>query len=98
MRVVVNGGFEPLESSKHFLKWVGRVMSEKIPGTDETYGARIEVAKNKVREAFRREFTDKQYAEFEKWGLDPTEIQEIENSPWADIGEIIKQRLLELNE
>jgi hypothetical protein len=98
VEVLAHGGIEHPETSKRFMKWVGRVMSETIPGTDDTYGTRIEAAKNKVRAGFRKVFTDKQYADFEKWGLDPTEIQEIENSPWTDIGELIQKRMLELKE
>jgi hypothetical protein len=98
VEVLAHGGIEHPETSKRFMKWVGRVMSETIPGTDDTYGTRIEAAKNKVRAGFRKVFTDKQYADFEKWGLDPTEIQEIENNPWTDIGELIQKRMLELKE
>ena len=69
------------EAGQRFIKWLGRVMTEKIPGTDVTYGADIEVIKNNTRSAFRNELTEKQYAEFESWGVDPTDIKEIENSP-----------------
>jgi hypothetical protein len=98
VEVLAHGGIEHPETSKRFMKWIGRVMGETIPGTDETYGTRIQAAKRKVSDGFRKVFTDEQYADFEKWGLDPTEIKEIENSPWADIGERIQERMLQLKE
>jgi len=96
--VIAYGEAKHPEAGSRFIKWLGRVMTEKIPGTDVTYGADIEVIKNNTRSAFRSEFTEEQYAEFESWGVDPTEIKEIENSPWADLEERVKQRLLELAE
>jgi len=96
--VIAYGEAKHPEASQRFIKWLGRVMSEKIPGTDVTYGADIEVIKNNAREAFRSEFTEEQYAEFESWGVDPTEIKDIENNPWADLEERVKQRLLKLAE
>lgn len=44
----------------------------------------METVKGSVGEGLRRELSEKQYAEFEEWGLDPTEIQDITNTPWAD--------------
>ena len=61
--------------------WLARVLSEKIPGTDETYGARIESVKNGVRTTFKREWSEAQYREFEAWGVDPTEIESVAGSP-----------------
>ena len=96
--VIAYGEAKHPEAGPRFIKWLGRVMSEKIPGTDVTYGADIEVIKNNTRSAFRSELTEKQYAEFESWGVDPTEIKEIENSPWADLEERVKKRLLKMAE
>jgi len=96
--VIAYGEAKHPEAGPRFIKWLGRVMTEKIPGTDVTYGANIEVIKNNTREAFRNEFTEEQYAEFESWGVDPTEIKEIEDSPWADLEARVKQRLLKLAE
>ncbi len=84
------------EAGQQFMKLFARIMSEKIPGTDVTYGAEIEAAKNNVRSAFRSKFSDKQYAEFESWGVDPTEIKEIDDNPWADIEKRVKKRMEEL--
>ena len=96
--VIAYGEAKHPEAGPRFIKWLGRVMTEKIPGTDVTYGADIEVIKNNTRSAFRNEFTEKQYAEFESWGVDPTDIKEIENSPWADLEERVKKRLLKMVE
>lgn len=61
--------------------WLARVLGEKIPGTDETYGARIESVKQRMRAAFKREWSDAQYKEFEAWGVDPTEVENVPGSP-----------------
>ena len=71
--------------------WIGRVMSEKVPGTDETYGARIESVKNRMRATFKREWTAEQYREFQAWGVDPTEIKKVPGSP----NELLEQRVIE---
>ncbi len=81
-----------------FMEWVGRLVSEKIPDSNVTYGALIEETKNDVRTALRRELNTKQYAEFESWRMDPTEVKEIEGSPWDDLEERIEQRVFELTE
>jgi hypothetical protein len=96
VEVVAYGEAKHPEAGPRFMEWLGRVVSEKIPGTEVTYGAEVEAAKNNVRAAFRREFTEEQYAEFEGWGVDPVEIKEIEDSPWSDFEERVGQRVREL--
>jgi hypothetical protein len=64
-----------------FGPWLARVLTEKVPGTDETYGARIEAVKGRMRATFKREWSEAQYAEFEAWGVDPTEVQNVPESP-----------------
>jgi hypothetical protein len=61
--------------------WVARVLTEKVPGTDETYGARIESVKSGMRATFKREWSEAQYREFEAWGVDPTEIDSVPGGP-----------------
>lgn len=61
--------------------WLARVLSEKIPGTDDTYGTRIESVKNGMRATLKREWSEAQYREFEAWGVDPTEIESVAGSP-----------------
>ncbi|MEE8107440.1 MAG: hypothetical protein V3T86_18040 [Planctomycetota bacterium] len=56
-------------------------LGEKMPGSQETYGASIERVKNGMRESFQREWTPTQYRDYREWGVDPTEIQKIEGSP-----------------
>lgn len=69
--------------------WFWRVMGEKIPGTDETYGARIESVKATMRATFKRDWTEAQYKEFEEWALDPTEVQNVPGSPNEALGKRI---------
>ena len=88
-------GVTYIQSEEPLIKF-NQPYTETIPGTDVTYGARIESAKNEVREAFRSELTEEQYAEFEDWRMDPTEIQEIEDSPWADFEDRIAERVEDL--
>ena len=76
----------------------GRLWSETFPGSTETYAERLEAAEGSVRDAFRRELNDDQYAEFEDWGVDPTEVQGIAESPWRDIKDRVGERAQELRE
>lgn len=76
-------------------KWgtfLGRVLSEEIPGTEETYGLRAETLKGGVREGLRRTLSDEQFAAFMAWRLDPTEIQGIQGSPWKGIEPRVQDR------
>ena len=75
---------------------VGRIGSEKIPGTNETYGARIESVKNAMRASFKREWSPAQYREFKEWKVDPTEIQKVRGSPNADLWKRVAERAREL--
>lgn len=75
-----------------FGRWVARVFSEKVPGTDETYGARIESVKNAMRATLRREWSEAQYREFEAWGVDPSEIEKVPGSPNEALGKRIAER------
>ena len=68
------------------------IVSEKIPGTDETYGTRIESVKNRMRETFKRDWSEAQYREFEQWGVDPTEIEKVPDSPNTALMERIMER------
>jgi hypothetical protein len=73
-----------------FGRWIGRLLSEKIPGTDVTYGKRIEAVKESMRATFKKEWTVEQFKEFQEWGLDPTEIQKVPGSP----NEALEKRIL----
>lgn len=64
-----------------FGRWLGRVLSDQMPGTNETYGARIEAVKNSMRASFKREWSEAQYREFEAWGVDPSEVEKVPGSP-----------------
>jgi hypothetical protein len=90
VEIVARGAAEP-GKDHGFGRWIGRVLSEKIPGTDETYGARIEAVKSTMRASFKREWSAAQYREFESWGVDPTEVQNVPGSP----NERIRDRIVE---
>jgi len=74
-----------------FGRWLGRVLTEQIPGTNETYGVRIESVKNAMRAEFKREWSEAQYREFEEWGVDPSEVEKVPGSP----NEVIWKRIVE---
>jgi hypothetical protein len=77
-------------------KWIGRLVSEKVPGTDMTYAARIEGVKAAMRERFKREWTEEQYREYVEWGVDPTEVQNVPGSPNEAIFRRINERARQL--
>jgi len=78
--------------------WIGRVTTIKVPGTDQTYAERVEVVKASVRQAFKRTFSDEQWKEYEDWGADPIEIEDVPGSPNEALGERIRARAQELRE
>jgi hypothetical protein len=71
--------------------WFVKVITEKIPGSDETYAARIEAVKATVRESFRESWSAEQFAKYREWGVDPIEIQKVPGSP----GEELERRFME---
>jgi len=75
-----------------FGRWFARVAGETIPGTNKTYGERIEAVKASMRANFKREWSESQYKEFEEWGIDPTEIQKVPGSPNAELEKRILAR------
>jgi hypothetical protein len=76
--------------------FIQRIVTERVPGTDETYGSRIEASKQRLREAFQREMSESQYNEFVAWQMDPTEVENVPGSPYADLGPQILERAREL--
>ena len=58
-----------------------RLVSEKVPGGDLTYAARIEAIKSATRERLRAAWRPEAYEEFVAWGVDPLEVKGIEGSP-----------------
>ena len=77
-------------------KLLQRVGSEKIPGTEETFAARIESIKGEMREQFRKAWSKKQYRMYEQWQLDPSEIQNVKNTPNDEAFRRIRERAREL--
>ncbi len=75
-----------------FGRWFARVASEKVPGTNQTYVAQIESIKTSMRTTFKRDWSKAQFKEFEEWGVDPTEIQNVPNSPNTELFRRITDR------
>ncbi len=75
-----------------FGAWLVRIVNEKVPGTNSTYAARIESLKQSMRTSFERDWSDSQYQEFKQWGVDPTEIQGVRDSPTDALMERITAR------
>ena len=73
-------------------KWLGRIMTEKIPGTDQTYAERLEQVKQGMNAEFKRTWTPAQYKEFEAWGVNPTEIKGVPGSPEVELAKRIVHR------
>ncbi len=73
------------EAHQRGVKLFTRLMSEKPPGSDLTYAAQAEAVKSQMREQFKRDMTPKQYATFEAWQMDPSEVQKVPGSPWKDV-------------
>jgi len=72
--------------------WIGRLVSETVPGTNVTYATQLESVKTAMRTDFRREWTKEQYREFEEWKVDPTEIQNVADSPNVELMKRITDR------
>ncbi len=96
VEVVARGMAEPAKHQQRWMQFFGRVMNEKIPGSDETYAARIESVKQRVRDNFKRNWSERQYANFQTWQMDPTEVQGIEGSPWTTLGKRMQERARQL--
>lgn len=94
--VMADGIANPGKSPGRWAKLFGRIMSENIPGSDETYAQRAEVVKQRLRDDFKRSWRPAQYAIFEAWKMDPTEVQDIEDSPWKDLQGRIVERARQL--
>lgn len=92
VEVMAEGMARPGEKTGRGMKLFGRLLTEEVPGTSETYAARAEHAKDRLRETLRRELTPQQHALYEAWQMDPSEIREVENSPWKEIeGRVIER-------
>ncbi len=76
---------EPEKGKAKMMAVFGRLMTETVPGTDETYATKMEAVKTSVSDSFRRDMTPEQYAEYEEWEIDPTEIKDIPDSPWKEL-------------
>jgi hypothetical protein len=96
VEVMADGMAHPGENPGRGKALFGRLKAERIPGSDETYADRVEVLKNALRSSFERSWTAKQYATFEQWQMDPTQIQGIEGSPFKAIERRVVERARQL--
>ena len=92
VEIVARGIAEP-GKDHGFGLWIGRIMSEKLPGTDITYATRIESVKKSMRTTFKRDWSEEQYREFTEWKVDPTEIENVPGSPNEALGKRIMDRV-----
>lgn len=69
-----------------------RVVSEPIPGANTTYGARIDGIKGDLKDSLRRTMSDRQWASFEAWQMDPTQIRDVPGSPYAEVQRLVTER------
>ena len=96
VEVFADGMAHPGEDPARGQKFFGRLLTETVPGTNATYAMQAEAIKARLRDAFRRALDEKQYAAFEAWQMDPTEIQEIPGSPWKELERRIVERARDL--
>ena len=96
VEVFADGMAHPGENKQPGMKWFGRVMTEVVPGTSETYAQRAEASKTRLRNALQRELSEDQYALFEQWQMDPSEVEDIPGSPWKDVEARVVERAKEL--
>jgi hypothetical protein len=96
VEVMAEGIANPGQNQGAGAKWFQRVMTEKVPGTDQTYAMRAEAVKATLRQGFQREWRPEQYKRFEEWKMDPTEVQGIEGSPWKEVERLVRERARQL--
>ena len=96
VEVMAEGIARPGEKSERGMKWFGRILTEEVPGTGETYAAQAERAKEQLRRTLRQELTEEQHALYESWQMDPSEVQDVPNSPWKDLQGRIVERAKDL--
>ena len=82
----------PEQAQARMVGVFSRLMTERIPGREETYSVHIETIKKGVSETFRRDFTPEQWVAYEKMGQDPTEIQ-VEGGPWQELMAKVGERV-----
>lgn len=96
VEVMADGMANPGENPQRGMKWFGRIMTEQIPGTSETYAMRAEQAKSRLRETLKNELSEEQHALYESWQMDPSEIEDVPGSPWKELETRIFDRAKDL--
>jgi cell division protein FtsL len=87
---VLGSGGGKQEMKKTFMKFLGRLTSEKAPGTDETYFAKITALHEGTRQAFKETLSEKQFRAFEALGIENATDIKIPEDP---LGIYLMQRL-----
>ena len=82
----------PKEDPERAKRLFQRLLVEKVPGTDTTYAQQAEAVKSRLRSVFQRTMTPKQYATFEAWRMDPTEVKGVPGSPWKELEGRVRER------
>ena len=77
-------------------KWIGRIFGERIPGTDQTYGQRLGAVTNEMKTAFKNDWSDEKYQEFEAWGVNPSEIENVPGGPQDEWENLLSERARDL--
>jgi hypothetical protein len=82
----------PEEGQKHMMKVFGRLMVEKVPGTETTYLETIEEMNRNISTEMKSFMTDEQSKAFSEWSPKPIDI-ELDDGPLAQyiIGYIKKK-------
>ncbi len=96
VEVLATGMAKPGQGGARWGKLFSKLVTEMVPGTDQTYAEAANAVKQSVREGFRRHMDERQYARFEAWQMDPTEVQGIPGSPWEELQPLIVERAREL--
>ncbi len=96
VEVFADGIAHPGKNPKAGQALFTRLLTEKIPGSNETYAERVEGVKSRLRAALKRDLNPKQHTAFQTWQMDPTEIKGIAGSPWKAIEKRVGERVKEL--
>lgn len=90
--ILANGIANPGKDPERGARLFRRLVAEKVPGTDRTYAQQAEAMKDRLRARFKRTMNERQYATFEAWQMDPSEVQGVPGSPWKQLEGRVRDR------
>lgn len=96
VEVLADGVANPGKNPGRGMKLFGRLLTENVPGSNETYAVRTEAVKQRLRETFKRNWTPEQFTRFHEWKMDPTEVRDIPGSPYKEIETRVIERARDL--